>query len=75
MIPDSESENSSNGRHGFMTALTLSLIHIFYEQVQAYTREYIDNQYACGDGGWIHYRITCREHFDDIQKLLAVKCS
>ena len=46
-----------------------------YEQVQAYTREYIDNQYACGDGGWIHYRITCREHFDDIQKLLAVKCS
>lgn len=46
-----------------------------YEQVQAYTREYIDNQYACGDGGWIHYRVTCREHFDDIQKLLAVKCS
>lgn len=45
-----------------------------YEQVQRYTQEYIDNKYPCGDGGWIQYRITCEEHFDDIQKLLTVKC-
>ena len=38
------------------------------------TQEYIDNKYPCGDGGWIHYRVLCREHFDDIQKLLDVKC-
>lgn len=46
-----------------------------YAQVQAYTKEYIDNQYSCGDGGWIQYRVTCSAHFEDIQKLLAVKCS
>lgn len=46
-----------------------------YDQVQKYTQEYIDNRYPCGDGGWIHYRITCKENFEDIQMLLAVKCS
>lgn len=47
---------------------------IVYGQVQAYTQAYIDNCYACGDGGWIQYRVTCEEHFDDIRKLLGVKC-
>lgn len=37
--------------------------------------EFIDNRYPCGDGGWIHYRITCKKNFEDIQMLLAVKCS
>lgn len=46
-----------------------------YDQVQNYTQEYIDNRYPCGDGGWIHYRITCKKNFEDIQMLLAVKCS
>ncbi len=46
-----------------------------YERMLEYTKEYIDNRYPCGDGGWIHYRVTCKEHFEDIRQLLAVKCS
>lgn len=46
-----------------------------YGQLQKYTRDYIDNRYPCGDGGWIHYRVTREEHFDDIKTLLSVKCS
>ncbi|MCI8773645.1 MAG: DUF3788 domain-containing protein [Lachnospiraceae bacterium] len=46
-----------------------------YDQLRKDTQESIDNKYPCGDGGWIHYRITCREHFDDIKTLLSVKCS
>ena len=46
-----------------------------YNQLQKYAQEYIENKYPCGDGGWIHYRITCKEHFDDIKTLLSVKCS
>ncbi len=46
-----------------------------YEQLQGYTKEYIDNKYPCSDGGWIHYRVISKEHFHDIQKLLSVKCS
>ena len=40
-----------------------------------YTQEYIDNKYSCGDGGWIHYRVICKENFYDIKVLLSVKCS
>ena len=46
-----------------------------YENTQKYTQKYIDNKYPCNDGGWIHFRITCKEHLDDIEKLLTVKCS
>ncbi len=46
-----------------------------YNQLHKYTQECIDNRYPCGDGGWIHYRVTCNEHFDNIKTLLSVKCS
>ncbi len=46
-----------------------------YGQLHEYTKEYIDNKFPCSDGGWIHYRVMCEEHFHDIQKLLSVKCS
>lgn len=46
-----------------------------YSQVRKYTQDFIDNRYSCGDGGWIQYRVTCKEQFEDIQKLLCVKCS
>lgn len=46
-----------------------------YDKVQAGTQEQIDHKYPCGDGGWLHYRITCREQFEDIQTLLTVKCA
>lgn len=44
-----------------------------YSQLQKYTQEYIDCRYPCGDGGWIQYRITDKEHLSDIQKLLSLK--
>lgn len=46
-----------------------------YGELQKYAQEHIDNKYPCGDGGWIHYRVTCGEHLDDIKTLLSVKCS
>lgn len=46
-----------------------------YEKVRKYTQDYIDSKYLCGDGGWIHYRVTSKEQCEDIQRLLAVKCS
>lgn len=45
-----------------------------YDQLQKYTQESIDNKYPCGDGRWIHYRVTDGEHLDDIKTLLGVKC-
>lgn len=45
-----------------------------YGSAQTYTREVIDHKYPCGDGGWIHYRVTCEGHLNEIEKLLTVKC-
>lgn len=57
-----------------MMRLSNKQFESIYDKVQKYTREYIDHKYPCSEGGWIHYRVTCREHFDDIQKLLSLKC-
>ncbi len=46
-----------------------------YAQLSAGTQDCIDHKYPCGNGGWIHYRITTQEQFEDIQTLLSVKCS
>ena len=43
--------------------------------VTAYTRTLLDNKYPCGDGGWIHYRVTDNESYEDIRKLLTLKLS
>lgn len=45
-----------------------------YNSLKKYAQEYIDNKYPCSDGGWIHYRVIGQEHYEDIQKLLAIKC-
>lgn len=45
-----------------------------YSRVQKDTQDQIDHKYPCGSGGWIHFRVTCREQFEDIQTLLTVKC-
>ena len=44
-----------------------------YPFLLEYTQKQIDARYPCGDGGWIHYRVTNKEHLDDIKKLLALK--
>lgn len=44
-----------------------------YPSLTQYTQEQINAKYPCGSGGWIHYRITNKEHLDDIMKLLALK--
>lgn len=46
-----------------------------YSKVGRDTQNCIADRYPCGDGGWIHYRVTDMEHFDDLQKLLTVKCT
>lgn len=64
-------------QNGFTVMVRLSdaQFESVYGNLQSYAQEYIDHRYPCGDGGWIHYRVSCSGHFDDIQKILAVKCS
>ena len=66
---------AENNSFTVMVRLSGNQFQSLYTQLQKYTQEYIDNQYPCGDGGWIQDRVPCKEHFDDIQKILAAKCS
>lgn len=63
-----------NSAFTVMLRLSNRQFESIYEHVQKYTQEYIDNKYPCNDGGWIHYRVICKEHLNDIQKLLSIKC-
>ena len=42
--------------------------------LQADTQREIDNRYPCGDGGWLHYRVTDDQRQRDIERLLREKC-
>ena len=36
-------------------------------------KEYWDNKYPCGAGGWIHYRIEEKEDFEDVGVFLSLR--
>lgn len=65
---------AEDGAFTVMMRLTNKQCSDIYADVKKYTQEYIDNKYPCNDGGWIHYRVVCHEHYEDIQKLLEIKC-
>lgn len=41
--------------------------------VSEYTREFFDNKYLCGDGGWIHYRVLKEKDLTDIKEIIKEK--
>ncbi|MEG0592456.1 MAG: DUF3788 domain-containing protein [Coprobacillus sp.] len=65
---------AENNSFTVMIRLSNKQFDSIYEDTYSYMQECIDNKYSCNDGGWIHYRITCKEHIDDIKKLLSIKC-
>ena len=64
---------AENGAFTIMMRLSDKQYETVYEQLTKYTQDLIDNKYPCGDGGWIHYRVTQQEHYEDMVKLLTVK--
>lgn len=66
---------AENGAFTVMMRLTNVQYEAIYGEVKKYTQDVINKKYPCGNGGWIQYRVTCQEHYEDIKKLLEVKCS
>lgn len=62
------------GAFTVMMRLTNKQYETIYDDVKKYTKEQIDHKYPCSDGGWIHYRVVCQEHAEEIRKLLEIKC-
>lgn len=56
-----------------MLRLTNKQFEAVYACVSAETQHCIDHKYPCGDGGWLHYRVTNEEQLRDAQVLLQCK--
>lgn len=65
---------AEDGAFTVMLRMTNKQYAALYGELMTYTQELIDNKYPCGEGGWIHYRVICEEHLDDVKKLLLEKC-
>ncbi len=65
---------AESGAFTVMMRLSDRQYQTVYPQLKDYSKHYIDNRYPCGDGGWIHYRVTNDEHLKDIKLLLNEKC-
>lgn len=65
---------AENGAFTIMLRLSNKQYDSIYDRLHKYAQEYIDNKYPCGDGGWIHYRVTCPAHLEDAKAMLSSKC-
>ncbi len=63
-----------NGAFAVMLRMSDTQFASVYDRLGDYAKNYIDNKYPCNDGGWIHYRVTDKTQFEDVQAMLIVKC-
>lgn len=64
---------AENNAFTIMLRLSDAQYQSVYVNVNIHTQECINNRYPCGDGGWIHYRVTSEEEYNDILMLLKMK--
>lgn len=65
---------AENGAFTVMMRMSNQQLAGIYGQLSQYGREFIDNKYPCGEGGWIRYRVLQAEHLEDVLLLLTTKC-
>ena len=56
-----------------MLRLTDKQFHAVYEKVGSDMQRKIDERYPCGDGGWLHVRVTNQTTLQDVKELLRQK--
>jgi len=44
-----------------------------YNKLSEEGKQYWENKYPCGNGGWIHYRVKNKKHLKDIGIFLSIK--
>ena len=64
-----------DGAFTVMLRLSDAQCRAAYVGAGPFGRALIDGKYPCGDGGWIHYRVTGHGQLCEVQTMLAVKCS
>lgn len=44
-----------------------------YDSLGEYAKECVDERYPCGEGGWLHYRVSEPWQLSDLMRLTALK--
>ncbi|MDD3400975.1 MAG: DUF3788 domain-containing protein [Eubacteriales bacterium] len=64
---------AEKGAFSVMLRLTNKQFLEVYNTMSEYTKQFIDDKYPCGEGGWIHYRVLNPNNLQDIIVLLQLK--
>lgn len=65
---------AENGAFTVMMRMSNRQFAGIYEQLSPYGREFIDNKYPCGEGGWVRYRVLQEKHLEEVLLLFTTKC-
>ncbi len=61
------------GAFSVMIRLTNKALDDIYPSLSEYAQKCVDVKYPCGEGGWLHYRVSEPEQLEDIKRLAALK--
>jgi hypothetical protein len=64
---------AEKGSFCVMARMKNSQFDAAYSELGPNAKACVDGRYACGDGGWIHFRVDNQEALNDIETLLRHK--
>lgn len=66
---------AENGAFMVLLRISNDQIEPIYNMLSDYTRGVWDNNYPCGNGGWLNYRVIGNEQLQDLIKLIETKAN
>lgn len=64
---------AENGAFTVMMRLSDAQFDGIWSELGADARTCVAQKYPCGDGGWVHFRVTDAAHLTDVLRLLRAK--
>lgn len=64
---------AENGAFMVLIRMSNASMEPIYSTLSDYAKVVWDNKYPCGSGGWLNYRVTGNEQFQDILKIIETK--
>lgn len=66
---------AENGAFMVLIRISNAAMEPVYNTLSDYAKVVWDNKYPCGSGGWLNYRVTGNEQFQDIIKIIETKAN
>ncbi|QAA32634.1 hypothetical protein C1I91_13860 [Clostridium manihotivorum] len=66
---------AENGAFMALIRISNDAINSIYNGLSDYAKAVWNNKYPCGSGGWLNYRVTCKEQLQDLMKIIETKAN